>query len=132
MAAISEVLKTMDGIVDYAAGMKPRESYHPHPAIQSGSVVEGRDINRSAYEALKESISGAIAKQKAAENPVKDYEEGKTSFQDMLRKLGDTSEDTRITEIYLQKKSNASAHTYTAKADKSAQGASGTLVDMHL
>ena len=130
MAAISQVLQLMDGIADYAAGQRPRETYSPHPSIQVPSSIKAPDINRSAYEALQKSISAAVAKQQAKENPVKDYEAGKTSFQDMLKKLEDKSGETKITEIYLQKKNASSASNYTAEAGKTGSSAKGTLVDM--
>ena len=133
MAAIGETLGIMSQAVDFSVKM-PRISpaYDPHPGMHAATPVrEQQDINRSVYNALQDGISVEKSLKERADTSVKDYQTGKKSFQEMLRKVTDTAaEDNKTTAVYLKKKTDSSSGSYTANSTSKATGTTGKIVDM--
>jgi len=133
MAAIGETLGIMSQAVDFSVKM-PRISpaYDPHPGMHAATPVrEQQDINRSVYKALQDGISVEKSLKERADTSVKDYQTGKKSFQEMLRKVTDTAaEDNKTTAVYLKKKTDISSSSYTANSTSKATGTTGKIVDM--
>ena len=133
MAAIGETLGIMSQAVDFSVKM-PRVSpaYDPHPGMHAATPVrEQQDINRSVYNALQDGISVEKSLKERADTSVKDYQTGKKSFQEMLRKVTDNAEDDqKITTAYLKKKSDAATDGYTANSNSKATGTAGKIVDL--
>lgn len=133
MAAIGETLGIMSQAVDFSVKM-PRVSpaYDPHPGMHAATPVrEQQDINRSVYNALQDGISVEKSLKERADTSVKDYQTGKKSFQEMLRKVTDTAaEDNKTTAVYLKKKTDSSSSSYTANSTSKATGTTGKIVDM--
>ena len=133
MAAIGETLGIMSQAVDFSVKM-PRVSpaYDPHPGMHAATPVrEQQDINRSVYNALQDGISVEKSLKERADTSVKDYQTGKKSFQEMLRKVTDTAaEDNKTTAVYLKKKTDSSSGSYTANSTSKATGTTGKIVDM--
>ena len=133
MAAIGETLGIMSQAVDFSVKM-PRVSpaYDPHPGMHAATPVrEQQDINRSVYNALQDGISVEKSLKERADTSVKDYQTGKKSFQEMLRKVTDTvEEDNKTTAVYLKKKTDSSSSSYTANSTSKATGTTGKIVDM--
>ena len=133
MAAIGETLGIMSQAVDFSVKM-PRISpaYDPHPGMHAATPVrEQQDINRSVYNALQDGISVEKSLKERADTSVKDYQTGKKSFQEMLRKVTDTAaEDNKTTAVYLKKKTDSSSSSYTANSTSKATGTTGKIVDM--
>ena len=133
MAAIGETLGIMSQAVDFSVKM-PRVSpaYDPHPGMHAATPVrEQQDINRSVYNALQDGISVEKSLKERADTSVRDYQTGKKSFQEMLRKVTDTAaEDNKTTAVYLKKKTDSSSGSYTANSTSKATGTTGKIVDM--
>jgi len=133
MAAIGETLGIMSRAVDFSVNM-PRISsqFDPHPGMHTATPVrEQQDINRSVYNALQDGISVEKSLKERADTSVKDYQTGKKSFQEMLRKVTDTAaEDNKTTAVYLKKKTDSSSGSYTANSTSKATGTTGKIVDM--
>ena len=133
MAAIGETLGIMSQAVDFSVKM-PRVSpaYDPHPGMHAATPVrEQQDINRSVYNALQDGISVEKSLKERADTSVRDYQTGKKSFQEMLRKVTDTAaEDNKTTAVYLKKKTDSSSSSYTANSTSKATGTTGKIVDM--
>ena len=133
MAAIGETLGIMSQAVDFSVKM-PRVSpaYDPHPGMHAATPVrEQQDINRSVYNALQDGISVEKSLKERADTSVKDYQTGKKSFQEMLRKVTDTAEeDNKTTAVYLKKKTDSSSGSYMANSTSKATGTTGKIVDM--
>ena len=133
MAAIGETLGIMSQAVDFSVKM-PRVSpaYDPHPGMHAATPVrEQQDINRSVYNALQDGISVEKTLKEQADTSVRDYQTGKKSFQEMLRKVTDTAaEDNKTTAVYLKKKTDSSSGSYTANSTSKATGTTGKIVDM--
>ena len=133
MVAIGETLGIMSQAVDFSVKM-PRVSpaYDPHPGMHAATPVrEQQDINRSVYNALQDGISVEKSLKERADTSVKDYQTGKKSFQEMLRKVTNTAaEDNKTTAVYLKKKTDSSSGSYTANSTSKATGTTGKIVDM--
>ena len=99
--------------------------------IQPLLFVEPQDINRTVYNDLQNGISVEKTLKEQADTSVKDYQTGKKSFQEMLRKVTDTTEeDYKTTTAYLKKKSDAATDGYTANSNSKATGTAGKIVDV--
>ena len=133
MAAIGETLGIMSQAVEFSAKM-PRMSakFDPHPSMHPATPVrEQQDINRSVYNVLQKGIGVEQSKQEQADTSVKDYKAGKKSFQEMLKKVTESSaEDTKTTAAYLKKNSSSTSSSYTANSMSKATGTTGKIVDM--
>ncbi len=131
MAAIGETLGIMSRAVDFSVKM-PRihSAFDPHPGMHAATPVrEPQDINRTVYNALQKGISVEKSLKERADTSVRDYQTGKKSFQEMLRKVTDTAEEDHKTTIaYLKKKSDVDG--YTANSASKATGTAGKIVDM--
>ena len=133
MAAIGETLGIMSRAVDFSVKMpRIRSTFDPHPGMHTATPVrEPQDINRTVYNALQNGISVEKTLKEQADTSVKDYQTGKKSFQEMLRKVTDNAEDDqKITTAYLKKKSDAATDGYTANSNSKATGTAGKIVDV--
>ena len=133
MAAIGETLGIMSRAVDFSVKMpRIRSTFDPHPGMHTATPVrEPQDINRTVYNALQNGISVEKTLKERADTSVKDYQTGKKSFQEMLRKVTDTAaEDNKTTAVYLKKKTDSSSSSYTANSTSKATGTTGKIVDM--
>ena len=133
MAAIGETLGIMSRAVDFSVKMpRIRSTFDPHPGMHTATPVrEPQDINRTVYNALQNGISVEKTLKERADTSVKDYQTGKKSFQEMLRKVTDTAaEDNKTTAVYLKKKTDSSSGSYTANSTSKATGTTGKIVDM--
>ena len=133
MAAIGETLGIMSQAVDFSVKMpRIRSTFDPHPGMHTATPVRApQDINRTVYNALQNGISVEKTLKEQADTSVKDYQTGKKSFQEMLRKVTDTAaEDNKTTAVYLKKKTDSSSGSYTANSTSKATGTTGKIVDM--
>lgn len=133
MAAIGETLGIMNQIVDFSVKM-PRISreFDPHPSMHPATPVrEQQDINRSAYSALQNGIEVEKSLKEREDTSVKEYKAGKKSFQEMLRKVTETSaEDSKTVAAYIKKSSSTTTASYTSASSAKTAGTTGKLVDV--
>ena len=133
MATIRATVALMNQALDYAARMpRSTEQYDPHPGLHGEAPWRRqRDINRGLYEALQQGLNLEKNLQDKADTSVQDYRAGKKSFQDMLKKVTDTTaEDGRTVTAFLKKKSTSTSSNYNVDLSSKATGTTGKIVDL--